>query len=318
MKRKKRWGRYKHGLFSGWDEYRYGTPKPVKLAPIFRGDRRKWMVDECIAILRRGRKSPFEYEGALRAGLRSDLCLKGYGWLRADLEAASLIEEALRLIGAKRPTWLEGQWQYTLDHDTCSHCLGPISPEDQARGFRYCSTVCARSAYERLAEYGARHQNAVAQQAHIVLKTIEAPVMECQHCHKPFQRHDWKSGRKSKTGRNKYCSQECQHAARKTLTERECPVCGTSFMPRAATQACCSKACSYQHLSRQWASKKIERKAVVEATCSWCSKPFKAKRSDAQYCSRKCAREHRDYSTGVRQPRRLTPPVFDWVFHLAA
>lgn len=91
-------------------------------------------------------------EGPLRAGIRSDLCLQGWGWSAADLMARDVLEDAHRIAGAIRPTWNEGQPEWTIEAGTliertrCANC-GKELPEGH---FKFCETRCQNSYNKRL------------------------------------------------------------------------------------------------------------------------------------------------------------------------
>ncbi|MBD3738861.1 MAG: hypothetical protein IE938_20700 [Pseudomonas balearica] len=91
-------------------------------------------------------------EGPLRAGLRSDLCLQGWGWESADLIAREILAEAFRAAGAKRPTWNEGQPEWTVEAGTiierasCARCHKPL-PDGRPK---FCSDLCKASHHQRL------------------------------------------------------------------------------------------------------------------------------------------------------------------------
>jgi hypothetical protein len=144
---------YRNGLFAGWTDYRFGSPRPVTLAKpkrIFRGDRRKHLVWKVMDILRDWRFSGFEHEGSCHHGIRSALCLQGYSWRVADAEAEALVAEAVGLLGLDRPTWEQGQPEYVEPRDLCIRCGAPIVGVNGAsRAYRFCSEVCARSAREK-------------------------------------------------------------------------------------------------------------------------------------------------------------------------
>lgn len=89
--------------------------------------------------------SIFGLEGALRAGLRADLCLQGWGWNTADLMAADLMGEVFRSVHAERPSWNEGQREWTIEAGTliertrCVRCHKPL-PDGH---HKFCSHICA-------------------------------------------------------------------------------------------------------------------------------------------------------------------------------
>lgn len=96
-------------------------------------------------ILKRAEPTPFALEGALRAHVRSRLCLRGWGWPDADAVAEAVLLSALNRIGSHRPSWKEGQPEHTQDGYSrgqrwfCVNC-GSRLPEDK---FKYCSKNCA-------------------------------------------------------------------------------------------------------------------------------------------------------------------------------
>src|SRR5690606_16555424 len=114
---------YRHGFHSGLTEWRYGQPeRPREHIPIFDGALREGMVHRTILLLRNWQSSPFENEGRVRSELRSWLCLLGFEWQQSDQEAANLISEAFHKLGARRPTYLQGQPEHTAYDGRCLHC----------------------------------------------------------------------------------------------------------------------------------------------------------------------------------------------------
>lgn len=90
-------------------------------------------------------------EGPLRAGLRSNLCLKSWKWSDADAATRALLEEVFIKAGAERPAWDEGQPEWTIHAGTliertqCVRCHRPL-PEGH---FRFCGSLC-RSAHHKM------------------------------------------------------------------------------------------------------------------------------------------------------------------------
>ena len=78
---------------------------PKRLTPHLR----RRLVDTIADVCRGAQPSPFRYEAIARHALRAGFCLEGWGWEKADLTAAEIVAAALRLLGAKRPDWYEGQ-----------------------------------------------------------------------------------------------------------------------------------------------------------------------------------------------------------------
>lgn len=84
------------------------------------------------------------YEGVLIAAIRSDLCLSGIGWIGAHEAASEVVAEGLTKAGAKRPSWREGQPEWTdggvirSQRLRCANCEGLL--EDGQRTF--CCKTC--------------------------------------------------------------------------------------------------------------------------------------------------------------------------------
>jgi hypothetical protein len=97
--------------------------------------------------MRRAEPTPLSAEGPVRAGVRVALCLAGWRWPEADAEAELLTRAALQIVGAKRPSWKEGQPRWTEDgalpigRTHCKRCARPL-PEGQ---LKFCGPVCAKA-----------------------------------------------------------------------------------------------------------------------------------------------------------------------------
>ena len=97
--------------------------------------------------------SLFGLEGPLRHAIRSDLCLQGWRWKDADAMAREMMELAFRAVRATRPTWNEGQPEWTIPANTliertrCVRCGKPL-PEGH---HKFCSDLCASAHGKRLA-----------------------------------------------------------------------------------------------------------------------------------------------------------------------
>lgn len=91
-------------------------------------------------------------EGPLRAGIRSDLCRMGWRWSDADGMARELLEDAFRRARAVRPSWNEGQPEWTIEAGTliertrCVRCGKPL-PEGN---HKFCDQLCSWSHHARL------------------------------------------------------------------------------------------------------------------------------------------------------------------------
>lgn len=104
--------------------------------------------------------SPLGLEGPLRHGIRADLCLMGWRWRDADAMAAEIVGEALRRVRAVRPTWYEGQPEWTIrpgvliERTRCAKCHKPL-PEGHRR---YCSGLCLDAHHKQLARLKEGHE----------------------------------------------------------------------------------------------------------------------------------------------------------------
>lgn len=102
------------------------------------------LVDTAAGLMRRSEPSPFAFEGVIRTWLRSHLCLRGWQWADADFASEGVTDAALAKIGAKRPSWKEGQPEHTQEGYVlqerfhCANC-GSILEGDQRK---FCSTTC--------------------------------------------------------------------------------------------------------------------------------------------------------------------------------
>jgi hypothetical protein len=90
-------------------------------------------------------------EGPLRASIRSDLCLQGWTWKDADELTRDILAAAFRRVGASRPSWNEGQLEWTIEAGTliertrCVHCHKPL-PEGH---FKFCGEICGAASRMR-------------------------------------------------------------------------------------------------------------------------------------------------------------------------
>lgn len=224
-----------HGLFAGYADYRYSTAeqRPKKHEPIYRGEKRRHVVDMAMDMLREWRQSPFEFEGAARASIRSALCLQGYDWHRADHQAADVVTEALRLLGAVRPTWEQGQRNYVEPRENCRNCGTPLDDEDVRHGF--CSVLCARAAITRWDFDTLRGQSTVYKSIHKSVRALKLPKVRCQTCNKSFRPNSHTEG--------KFCSPQCAGRIELPSFDFECQVCGTPFQATRKQAAYCCDTC---------------------------------------------------------------------------
>ena len=299
---------YKHGLRSGYTDYRYGSDKEIgkkKHQQIYKGENRKHVIDLVMDGLRDWRSSCFENEAYIRTGLRSALCLKGHAWPDADAEAKSIVSTALTYLGYSRPPWIEGQPEFVIARENCLTC-GLALPEALAVGGResqFCSVSCARSYMKHRDSVTARTQGDSAfWGAESTIRRLGIQARECAHCGSKF--HPLiESG--------KYCSHKCATSDRFITDQIECLACGKLFRAHLkdpnARRSYCSKACAYNH------RKQIE----IKRTCEFCAGSFVANTQKAKYCCNACCVMDNRMKKGY-QPKWMTPTLFDHVFKEAA
>ncbi|MCR5856581.1 hypothetical protein [Mesorhizobium sp. J428] len=303
--------KFKHGQFAGWDEYRYGSGKSVTVAPIFRGEKRTHVIGLVMDAMRDWRQTPFESEGPVRAAIRSSLCLKGYGWARSDAQSAEVVTTALHLLGAERPGWEEGQRHYAEPRENCRWCYVLLSLEDQRYGF--CSREHARFALERWAFEERSRDNESYTSVHRAMAGLRQDPRICANpaCAVTFRPREM-NGR--------FCSEACQRQAKRKYQPRKCARegCGRTFYPKSRSSKdretrglYCSMVC---HRADRWEN----TRGNVEAVCKFCGCRFAASTSRALYCSNAHSIIARRIDTGVNAPQRISPPVFDYVFSIAA
>lgn len=274
---------------------RYYRPSPpVTLAgPQRKPDKAKWpkltearrerITGSAVAILRSGTFSKFEFEGPVLAGIRHSLCLEGWPFPAAEDAARLIVDRALSILGAVRPTWHQGQPDYghevIMERTRCVHCLGKLPERRPAFNGgqlqRFCSVSCRKA--ERNGRTVAEWQ---AQRASIKEQFAVFKTRECQHCREDFV---------SSESDQRYCSPACSHSARRKHALRECEACGKEFQPYSRIdgrgQLTATTTCSIQ------CAGKLKRKPLAVSTCPVCSTVFTQKRPNRQstFCSPPCS-----------------------------
>lgn len=337
--------------FAGYREWRYGGQKTRQLhaARIYAGDARQHLVNQVLDVLRDWRLSPLEHEASCRYGLRRALVMQGHPWPDADREARLLVEEGFRTLGVKRPTWDQGQREYVIPKDYCNQCGCPLDEEQRDRGQRFCSAMCAKSAFvyrdwettvwdaeigraayrmvaraaqpprscaycgdEFQAPHALSHQRYCSKRCTDLAKEKE-PAQECANprCARTFRR--------STTGNKFYCSEACRkrggYISQHALT---CQQCGRDFISsRKDTKFCGARCREASRTDReQLASGRQPRRKdeTIVSTCRFCDKQFEARSLRALYCSTNCRTLAQGFRTGTWIPKTISPPVLDYLF----
>lgn len=252
--------------------FRDWPTKPVTLARIYRGEARKAMVGKTMDVLRDWRLSPFEHEGSTRAGIRVALVTDGHGWQMADDEAASLLAECFRLMGAVRPTWFEGQMQYSAGTDYCWTCRGPLDEEDRAAGRRFCCDDCSRLARTHRRDVARYADHLAYHSAYYAAFKGGLPEADCEWCGTRY---------KMQHLTQRFCSKSCANAERageRRVEPKPCLQCGTIFRGLQVEAKFCSPKCSADHRADN----------MPERQCDVCRAVFRPRARNARLCSPAC------------------------------
>lgn len=275
--------------------------KKQKHETIYSGEKRRYIISEVMNVLMDWRLSPFEFEGAVRAGLRSSLCLQGFAWDRSDAEATGIITACLIRLNAVRPTWDQGQKEYVNGREKCSWC-GCSVPNDLLRGrdrhFGFCSDYCARHAIQERNLFSLRDYSSAYNDALFVLRRVNNDTVNCATCNAAF---------KPLAGRGLYCSLNCRPQSQHARLQKQCCNCGIKFRPHS-NQANKGRFCSMKCRQEFGFTTSYER------ICMWCHVPFIGKVPTARCCGQSCAATYSGMKSGKRIPKRINPPVFDYYF----
>ncbi len=268
---------------------------------IYHGHKRKHVIDRIVSAMSDWRVTPFENEGTFVAGVRSTLCMQGHPWAVAHSEASALVNEALRSLGAKRPTWEEGQRNYVTPHDQCAWCDGPIDANlmvGHTNG-RFCSSECARAAITHRNLSRIRKESRVFHEAWNIIQRTRNKEIACEACGKQF-RPLFAAGR--------FCSRKCIGGRpKRDWPERTCLACGIIFKCKRPDESERGKFCSVRCSADFGSARRYERNCVV------CTEPFVAKAAHGKCCTQRCATFYSKIKAG-QTPKRITPLVFDYYF----
>lgn len=165
-------------------------------------DRQKAVRDKIVTIMRTVEPTPFAAEGPCRAGVRSSLCLQGWAWADADAVAAEIVAAALNIVGARRPTWQQGQPEWTqpgvhkIRYDRCRSCKGPL-PETH---FSFCCRECGDAWRAKNAYRGELEDLAAYARARRAAWSAKQAARVCEGCGVSYQ---------PKRPNQRFCSQVC-------------------------------------------------------------------------------------------------------------
>lgn len=166
--------------------------------------RKAELVTFAADILRNGEPTRFALEGYTRTGLRSAFCLRGWTWTEADDAAALVVSGALSRLGARRPTWRQGQPEWTQEgviqpmRSRCIRCEG-LLPEGRRK---FCSHLCHAAFHMDIARKEDRAASNAKIYAYRAAWSAKQPDRQCERCGASFKP-------KHKTAR--FCSVLCRN-----------------------------------------------------------------------------------------------------------
>lgn len=247
-----------------WKEWRYGALPEKRPEAVLNKDARAHVISKVATMLADFRLTPFEHEARCHHALREGFCLEGHSWRASEAEANEIVREALHRIGAKRPTWEQGQPEYAGGKENCSWCHVPLASDHRSR---FCDSHCAKMWTIRRGYEGLSDDNPIRVQAlRMVRRSVKKPRV-CEECGSKF-------GHEGDKDPKKFCSHACYS---KNKTNRPVP-----------------------------------------SECRACGKPFIGYQVGAFYCSNACQLVISRMRSGKNMPKRISPPVFDYMFKLAA
>jgi len=176
-----------------------------------RGERadRQARMRQIAEVLQQGEPTRFRFEGACRHAVRARLCLDGWPYHAADAEAHQLVQGALDMIAARRPSWAMGQPEWTQDgarlaeRHHCARCAEPL-PEGRRL---WCSDTCKNAAHTDRDRRDRRDEYAAKARAYRAARAAKVPERTCETCGRGFKPKD--PGRRPN---QRFCSVKCRNA----------------------------------------------------------------------------------------------------------
>ncbi|GAB4352978.1 MAG: hypothetical protein Kow0026_10750 [Oricola sp.] len=162
--------------------------KPLRIEPERRRrltkDRKAAIREKVVPLARTAEPTPFAIEGPARHGIRAALCLQGWRWAEADAIAAEIVAAALNIVGAKRPTWEQGQPEWTqpgalpILRERCIRCRKPL-PEGH---YKFCSKMCGDAYHGERNAVRLREERHLKRMARLAAWSAKQPEQRCEGC----------------------------------------------------------------------------------------------------------------------------------------
>lgn len=275
-------------------------------------DRRQAFVDLAMERLREYKFSRWEHEAKVFHELRLCFIAGGFHYTLSESEAYEIVRLAFVALGRgveTRPTFEQGQPEYTVPREHCQRCGCALDEDDIAARKRYCSSICKDASKLHNPAYAALMYERENRAINNDKANWAAPPRECAYCKTSYRsadheqkycsvicsaraQPDYRPDRQckvcSKTFRPEneehwLCSFECSGKARRTRPDKTCPVCKTIFRPHTHEQITCSRLChDKDRLNR-----------LHHHQCIICEGHFTSPKSKARFCCKKC--ENRFY-----------------------
>jgi hypothetical protein len=194
-----------------------GQKKPVPPRKLPR-HRRVAIRDALAELARTIEPTPLSAEAPFRYALRIALIFDGWSWGQADAEAALLVNAAFQLAGVKRPTWKQGQPEWTQDgvipreRERCARCAR-LLPEGN---YKFCGNVCAKAAAADRARRQDREERLAKEKVWRAAWVRRQPPRVCENCGASFRP-------KSPGQRAIFCSRDCAADSARRFARRDVP-----------------------------------------------------------------------------------------------
>jgi hypothetical protein len=125
------------------------TPAPKVKPPRYKitRERRRTLVDRVATGLRKGEPTVFALSATCRHNLRRAFIVEyHWPWIVADIVAARIVRQALDRVGARVPSWEEGQRYYAQADLFCAaYCVNCGALLLNRRDARFCGRACSNA-----------------------------------------------------------------------------------------------------------------------------------------------------------------------------